>query len=651
MAKARTSPPRQQAQRTPHPRIALLALAAVTAAAFAAIALALQHLGAMDIPGCGDGSPCADLARSKWGTIPGIGLSTASLGAAYFTAMTAAWLVWGIMKPPAARALLTLAALGGAASAAFLLAMLTEGKLCKYCLAAHLANFVFVACVWLSTPKAQPAKAPVQQLSAAICLTVTFAAGALAVESSVQSRAKEKHERDLADSVKKITTTQDIPAPTPAPTTPSDGTKPAEPNAQTPPLAERKPQAEATPQPTQPVRPAGDALTGRFPSAPTPAPIRIVMFTDYQCPDCRILEQQLEHVKKNYPGVSASIRFYPFSTTCNSRVTENLHPDACFAASAALAVGTLGGTDAFWDIHGWLFERKGSFTAPQLSQKVTSMGLDANLIVSIVNAQSNFGEIRSDIALGNDLGLRYTPMIFINGVELKGFTAPNALIRAVDALAKTSPAPATADNDRPPLAADRYIADWREAPAATMPERFARRWLGDTAAPTSIVLVGDYMEPGTFEVDAELRALAVRPGAGFRYNFIQFPMNQDCNPQISFTKFPKTCTAARAAEAAFRVGGTGGFWRMHEWLMNNRDILTDELLMNGAPAIQFDAAVLAEAMRGQPVADDLNEDALGVLSLGVTSLPTIYINNKPAVSWKAGNDSILPRLIDEARKP
>ncbi|HEX2839008.1 MAG TPA: DsbA family protein [Phycisphaerales bacterium] len=643
MPKARTKPPKHSAQRTPHPRIALLALAAVTAAALAAIALALQHLGAMDIPGCGDGSPCADLARSKWGTIPGIGLSTAALGAAYFTAMTAAWLVWGILRPSAGRPLLALTTLGGVASAAFLVAMLTEGKLCRYCLASHLANFVFVAAAWLSMRGAPVARAPFQQLTAAACLTIAFAAGALTVESSAQSRATQKHEAQLAESVKNLTAPQQPESePTPVQTTP--------PKPEAEPQPATQPKADA-PKPEQPAPSAREPLTGRFPSAPMPAPIRIVMFTDYQCPDCRILEQQLEHVKKTYPGVSASIRFYPFSTTCNSRVTENLHPDACFAASAALAVGTLGGTDAFWDIHAWLFERKGSFTAPLLTQKVTSMGLDANAIVAIVNAQSNFGEIGSDIALGNDLGLRYTPMIFINGVELKGFTAPNALIRAVDALAKTSPAPSTADNDRPPLAAERYIADWREAPTATMPERFSRRWLGDAAAPTSIVLVGDYMEPGTFEVDAELRALAAQPSARFRYNFIQFPMNQDCNPQISFTKFPKTCIAARAAEAAFRVGGTDGFWRMHEWLMNNRDILTEELLVNGAPAIQFDAAVLTEAMRGQPVADDLNEDALGVLSLGVTSLPTIYINNKPAVSWKAGNDSILPRLIEEAQKP
>ncbi len=640
MHKARTKPPKHTAQRTPHPRIALLALTAVTAAAVAAIALALQHLGAMDIPGCGDGSPCADLARSKWGTIPGIGLSTAALGAAYFTAMTAAWLVWGIFRPPTGRPLLALTAVGGVASAAFLIAMLTEGKLCKYCLASHLANFVFVAAAWLSVRGAPVVRAPLQQLSAAACLTIAIAAGALTIESSAQSRATQKHEAQLAESVKNLTTPQQPDAvPTPVQARPTQ------------PVPETTPQAQPAPETPMPSLPSREPLTGRFPSAPMPAPIRIVMFTDYQCPDCRILEQQLEHVKKTYPGVSASIRFYPFSTTCNSRVTENLHPDACFAASAALAVGTLGGADAFWDIHAWLFERKGSFTAPLLTQKVTSMGLDANAIVSIVNAQSNFGEIRSDIALGNDLGLRYTPMIFINGVELKGFTAPNALIRAVDALAKTSPAPATTDKDRPPLAAERYIADWREARAATMPERFARRWLGDAAAPTSIVLVGDYMEPGTFEVDAELRALAAQPGARFRYNFIQFPMNQDCNPQISFTKFPKTCTAARAAEAAFRVGGADGFWRMHEWLMNNRDILTDELLVDGAPAIQFDAAVLTEAMKGQPVADDLNEDALGVLSLGVTSLPTIYINNKPAVSWKVGNDSILPRLIGEAQKP
>lgn len=208
MHNARTKPPQHAAKRTPHPRIALLALAAVTTAAVAAIALALQHLGAMDIPGCGDGSPCADLARSKWGTIPGIGLSTAALGAAYFTAMTAAWLVWGIFRPPASRPFLTLATVGGVASAVFLVVMLTEGKLCKYCLAAHLANFVFVAAAWLSVRGAPIARAPLQQLTAAACLTIAFAAGALTIESSAQSRATQKHEAQLAESVKSLTAPQ-----------------------------------------------------------------------------------------------------------------------------------------------------------------------------------------------------------------------------------------------------------------------------------------------------------------------------------------------------------------------------------------------------------------------------------------------------------
>lgn len=636
-----TTPSVQRSSTRP---IAVFGLVLLMISALASGALLLQHLGAMHLPGCGDGSGCLDLARSKWGKVPAIELSSAGLGFAYFLAMFVTWLVWGAVKRQVARGLVIFASMGGLVSVLFLIAMATEGKLCKYCLIAHGANFAFVASAWVcwakSTRTGPHAGASLfQQLGAVIGLMLAIAAGVLGVESSAQATANKKHEAELAQSVKSMATPQTNKQPQPE----QPAAQPIQPPTQ--PTSHTQPQA---PIPSSTSAP----LTGRFRWGPEQAAIRIVIFTDYQCPDCRLIEQQLEQVQKMGLSLNVSIRFYPFSTVCNERVTEDMHPDACFAASAALAVGTLGGTDAFWAMHQWLFDRKGAFTPQLLQQQAAALGLDGAAVVRIVNAKSNFDEVKSDIRLANDLGLRYTPMIFINGVELKGFTAPNALVRAVDALAKTNPAPAAAENDRPPLAAERYLADWREAQPVTLPERFYRRWLGDAKAPTTIVMVGDYMEPGTAEADTVIRMMVNAPGggSGVRYNFVQFPMNQECNPQITFTKFPKSCLAARAAEGAMLAGGPDAFWRMHNWLMNNRDILSEELLRNGAPAIQLDAEALTVAMQQRWVADELNEDALGALGANVTSLPTIFINNKPAVSWKVGNENLLPRLIDEARR-
>lgn len=472
---------------------------------------------------------------------------------------------------------------------------------------------------------------------------LAVAAGVLGVESGARADANKKHEDALAQSVKQMTVTgaqtsgQGVAA-GPAPEQVAAGTKGSAP------LVPSTAGAAAQGAALMP------ALEGRFRWGPERAAVRIVLFTDYQCPDCRLIEQQLEQVQKLGLSLSVSVRFYPFSTVCNDRLTEDMHPDACFAASAALAVGTAGGTDAFWAVHQWLFERRGAFTPQQLAQQVSGMGLDGAAVVRVVNSRSNFEDVRSDIRLGNDLGLRYTPMIFINGVELKGFTAPNALVRAVEAVAKTNPAPATAENDRPPGAAERYIADWREAPTVTMPEGFFRRWLGDPGAPVSVVMVGDYMEPGTAEADAVIRMLAQAEGSGVRYNYVDFPMSQECNPQLTFTKFQGSCLAARAAEASMRIGGPDAFWRMHNWLMNNREILSEDLVRNGAPAIQIDAETLLGAMRGTALSQQFNEDALGALGANVASLPAIFINNKPAVSWKVGNENLIPRLIEEARK-
>jgi hypothetical protein len=81
--------------------------------------------------------------------------------------------------------------------------------------------------------------------------------------------------------------------------------------------------------------------------------------------------------------------------------------------------------------------------------------------------------------------------------------------------------------------------------------------------------VGDYEEPGTAEADASVREL-MAGGASIRYSFAHFPVNQTCNPEMTFTRYQNSCTASRLVEAAGALGGNEAFWAAHAWAFAKR---------------------------------------------------------------------------------
>jgi len=62
------------------------------------------------------------------------------------------------------------------------------------------------------------------------------------------------------------------------------------------------------------------------------AAIQVIEYTDFLCPDCLYLSQQLEKLKAEFAGkINVAIQFFPLDGACNSVVPEkaNLHPGAC----------------------------------------------------------------------------------------------------------------------------------------------------------------------------------------------------------------------------------------------------------------------------------------------------------------------------------
>lgn len=60
------------------------------------------------------------------------------------------------------------------------------------------------------------------------------------------------------------------------------------------------------------------------------APIHLIEYADFLCPDCRYLAKQLSQLKKEFEGkINIAFQFFPLDARCNPVVEKDMHPGAC----------------------------------------------------------------------------------------------------------------------------------------------------------------------------------------------------------------------------------------------------------------------------------------------------------------------------------
>lgn len=155
--------------------------------------------------------------------------------------------------------------------------------------------------------------------------------------------------------------------------------------------------------------------------------VSMVVYSDFQCPPCRVLDEQLRRLRGG-PKVDVVHRQFPFDTACNPWVSRTRHPGACMQARAAICAARQGRYDDFSDR---LFDR-GSKGTEELIGLATSAGLDGALFSSCLASPESAGELADDIRTAHREQIRGTPTIVVAGVRRLGPLRPRE-VECIDA--------------------------------------------------------------------------------------------------------------------------------------------------------------------------------------------------------------------------
>ena len=152
-----------------------------------------------------------------------------------------------------------------------------------------------------------------------------------------------------------------------------------------------------------------DIGIGRAPPMGNPnAKIKIITFSDFQCPACKASHPIIDKIFQDYQEeVVLYYRSFPLS----------MHENSFIAAEAAECANEQG---KFWKYHDILFENQNNLYKENLKEYAANIGLNEEQFNLCLDNEKYKEEILSDIAESKKLNLRGTPTFFINGREVFG---------------------------------------------------------------------------------------------------------------------------------------------------------------------------------------------------------------------------------------
>jgi protein-disulfide isomerase/uncharacterized membrane protein len=161
------------------------------------------------------------------------------------------------------------------------------------------------------------------------------------------------------------------------------------------------------------------------------APIQLIEYADFLCPDCLYLTRQLQVLKEEFKGkINIAFQFFPLDAACNKVVEKSLHPGACDLSYIAAY-----DSSKFLKIHDEIFANQQAAKKPEwragLAQRygVEAALTDAathDLVQQVINTGAEYEKTSEQYAHG----IRSTPTMILNNRMIIG-TLPYDQLRAI----------------------------------------------------------------------------------------------------------------------------------------------------------------------------------------------------------------------------
>jgi len=345
---------------------------------------------------------------------------------------------------------------------------------------------------------------------------------------------------------------------------------------------------------------------------PADALVTIVMFSDFQCPFCKRVEETLTLVLAAYPqDVRIVWKDNPLSFHARAR------PSALLARHAFEKHGN----DGFWKAHAAIFESQPQLEDDDLKQIATTVGLSWPLVARAITRNKS-AKIDASQELAEGFAARGTPTFFVNGVRLSGAQPFAEFQRVIDERLAEAKALVATGIARPKV----YEAILKTARDPVPPERKepptvdpASPWKGGAKAKVVIHMWSDFQCPFCKKVPPTLEALEKEFGAKLKIVWHHMPLPFHLQAPL----------AAEAAEEMLAQHGQRGFWRYHDALFaaaGPPEALDRENLEKLAAAAGADMARFRTALDERRHHARVEADAALGQQLGISGTPNFLIN-------------------------
>ncbi len=159
------------------------------------------------------------------------------------------------------------------------------------------------------------------------------------------------------------------------------------------------------------------------------APIKMHIFSDFECPACKALSEIMPQLLSRYGGkIDIQYYYYPLDNACNPNMDRPLHNYACKAAYVASCMPLAD----FGKVHDDIFHNQ-----EKISDHLDEV-IKANKLESCVADAKTKEKVVALINAATPFNISSTPTFLLNGVKIEGVLPPDQLFAIMDEIVKRS---------------------------------------------------------------------------------------------------------------------------------------------------------------------------------------------------------------------